>query len=438
MRVRASIGVMLAALAVAAPAAARDIEPAQWASADAALKVKGDRLSVTVPGAISTELQTRELRELSLRFQEGCALTGALSVDGVPSRDFEVKSKGGRIALRARAEPGVHNLRVALEPQGRCGRTVIESSSIREWIAIGTELSAKYMESDRKYSDLITDKADSLTLGTDFQWREVEPKQGVFDFTGADAMVAFADEHGMETRGHPLVWRHYIPGYVKRGSLTRAELIEIMRVHIQTIVGRYAGVVEEWDVVNEAISDEGRLRDVFWRRKIGRDYIALAFLFAHEADPGARLFLNDYETEEQNQKSNGLYRLARGLVEAGVPIDGVGFQYHATTDKYPDPDEMTDNLRRFEDLGLAVQITEADVANYTADPDSAKRRQLQADGFEAGARACKRVLACDRFTMWGLSDTYSWLGERHEPLPFDSQLESKPSWAALTDQLRPR
>jgi endo-1,4-beta-xylanase len=438
MRVRGLIGVIVAALAVAAPAAARDVEPVQWTSTDSALKVKGERLSVTVPGTISAELQTRELRELSLRFQEGCALKGRLSVDGVPTRDFEVKSKGGRVELRARAEPGVHQLRVALEPQGSCGRTVIESSSIREWIAIGTELSAKYMESDRKYGDLITGKADSLTLGTDFQWKAVEPKQGIFDFTGAGAMVAFADEHGMETRGHPLVWRHYIPGYVKNGRLTREELIEIMRVHIQTIVGRYAGVVEEWDVVNEAISDRGGLRDSFWRRKIGREYIALAFLFTHEADPDARLFLNDYETEEQNQKSNGLYRLAKGLVEAGIPIDGVGFQYHATTDKYPDADEMADNFRRFEDLGLAVQITEADVANYTADPDTAKRRQMQADGFEAGAKACKRVVACDRFTMWGLSDTYSWLGERHEPLPFDSKLGSKPSWAAITDQLRPR
>ena len=150
------------------------------------------------------------------------------------------------------------------------------------------------------------------------------------------------------------------------------------------------------------------------------------------------MFLNEYGAEEPNQKSDVLYKIAQTLIASGVPFDGVGFQFHASTGSYPDAGGMTENLRRFADLGLAVQITEGDVRNSTGERNNAERRQQQADAFTAGAKACKRVVACDRFTLWGLSDRYSWLGEDKEPLPFDAQMKSKPAWAAITEQLRPR
>lgn len=122
----------------------------------------------------------------------------------------------------------------------------------------------------------------------------------------------------------------------------------------------------------------------------------------------------------------------------GIRRHGIGFQYHASTGSFPSRDEMVENFRRFADLGLAIQITEADVADDTDDPNSPRRRELQADAFAAAAKACKQVVACDRFTMWGLSDEYSWLGEKKAPLPFDGKLKSKPSWGAIKDVLRPK
>jgi endo-1,4-beta-xylanase len=435
---RAMIWLVAGALLLAPAAEGRGIDAGAWSSPGPPPTVKGERLSVPVPGVITTELRTRNLRELTLRFEGGCPLDGRLSLDGGAVRDFAVGAKGGRVELRAGAPPGTHDVRVSLDPAGGCARAIIASSSLREWVPIGTELSAKYMREDRAYRDLVAAKADSITIGTDTQWSTIEPQQGVFEFGGADAVASFAEDLSMELRGHPLVWRHFIPGYAKRDRLTREQLIEIMRVHIQTIVGRYAGVVDEWDVVNEPLAENGTLRDVFWRRKIGRDYIGLAFEFAHQADPTARLFLNEFGAEEPNSKSDGLLRAAQTMLAAGVPIHGVGFQFHAATGAYPDANRMTDNLRRFEELGLAVQITEGDVRNSTGERGHPERRRQQADAFEAGAKACRRVVACDRFTTWGLSDRYSWLGESREPLPFDARLRSKPAWAAITKQLRPR
>ena len=366
-------------------------------------------------------------------------MDGRLVLDGRALKDFSVPGQGGKRGLSAKAGTGTHTVELDLAPGEECGRgrAVIESTTLREWIPIGTDVRAEYLE-DEKYAEHVAKHADSITHGWDMQWKEIEPQQGVFDFARADAVGDFAEENGLAMRGHPLVWRYYVPDYANSAQNTPEEVSEIMRSHIQSVVGRYRGTVDEWDVVNEPMADSGGLRNVYWRKKLGRNYLPLAFLYAHEADPDAQLFLNEFGVEVKNSKSDGLYEAARQMLAAGIPLHGIGFQFHASTEGWPDRDKMVENFRRFADLGLAIQITEADVVDESNNPNSAHRRALQADAFAAAAKACKQVVACNRFTMWGLSDKYSWLGEKKAPLPFDAKLKSKPSWGQIKDVLRPK
>jgi endo-1,4-beta-xylanase len=427
-------------LAVPSPGAAREIGLRTWDAKSAATAISGERVEISAPGAIATEVDTRTMREVSFRVEGRCRPRARLSVDGESFGAFTVPPRERHREVPAKVPAGQHSLRLELDPRAGCSRAraVIHRTSVREWVPIGSDMGTRYMEGDQPYQRLVADHVDSVTAGTDMQWSEIEPARGVFDFTGADQVVDFAEVNGLAVRGHPLVWRQFLPGWLRSGNWTRDELIEVMRNHIQTIVGRYRGRVAEWDVVNEAVEGNGTLRRNFWYRRIGPDYIELAFRFAHEADPGASLYYNDYDTEVTNTHSSAVHRLVSQAVARGTPIDGVGFQYHVNTDHWPQADAMAENFGRFADLGVEVQVTEADVPDYSNDPDSPERRRLQSEAFRAGAQACKREPACTRFTMWGLTDRYSWLGTEHRPLPFDRFLDPKPAWDALTDVLRPR
>jgi endo-1,4-beta-xylanase len=437
--IRHALASLAVAVALPLPASAREIAPEDWVASGSEPNAKPERLSVGVPNTITAHVQTRLLREVTVRFAEGCALSGELLLDGSPIRSFAIPEKGRKVGLSAKAGVGTHAIGLRLEPEDGCarGRAVVETASFREWIPIGSEAGERHLR-DRPYADLLARHVDSVTAGTDMQWNAIEPAPGVFDFAGADAVVAFAEAHDIPVRGHPLLWHANVPRYARQDSNGPAETAAILERHVSSVVGKYRGVVDEWDVVNEPVSDGGGLRDTWWRKDLGRNYIALAFLHASRADPDARLFLNEHSAEVVNGKSDTMLRIVEALLDAGIRIDGVGFQYHASTEGWPDRDKMVENFRRFADLGLAIQITEADVTDDTGDPDSAFRRSLQADAFAAGARACKKVVACERYTMWGLSDRYSWLGAGLRPLPFDQDLRAKPAWTTLKSILRPK
>ncbi len=367
---RSAIGVLVGFLLLASPALGRGIEAGEWALSDGLPQVRDGRLSLPVPNAISATLTTRELRELSFGFGGGCELSAEVSIDGRAVKSFAVPNDESRREVAVRANPGDHLVRIELTPGGRCerGRAVLESSSMREWVPIGTEIGWTYLSGDRPYQELVADHVDSVTDGNDMMWNEVEPQQGVFDFTAADRAIGFAEENGLEARGHPLVWRHFLPAWLRNHNWTRDEAIEILRNHVQTVVGHFRGRVTEWDVVNEPIGTNGGLRQNFFMEEIGRDYIGLAFLFAHEADPAAKLYMNDYLVEEENRKSDSFLAVARELVRLEIPFDGVGFQFHVGTDGWVDTPDAAANFERFSELGLEIQISEMDVPDRTANP----------------------------------------------------------------------
>ncbi len=282
----------------------------------------------------------------------------------------------------------------------------------------GHHLSQDYPDpftSDAKYRRLLAAEFNSLTPENQLKWDFVHPERDVYNFGPTDAIVAFAERHKQVVRGHTLLWHSQNPAWLEQGDFTDEELREILREHIYTVVGRYAGRIQQWDVANEVFSDpwngpvQLRQENIFIRR-LGPGIIADAFRWAHDADPTAKLFLNDYAVENIGEKSDAYYELAKDLLAQGVPLHGMGFQAHLSM-MYPYPHDLQQNLQRFADLGLETAITELDVRMVLGEDGKPTAQQLaqQADWYRWTLAACLAVEGCNSFTLWGFTDKYSWV-----------------------------
>jgi endo-1,4-beta-xylanase len=229
---------------------------------------------------------------------------------------------------------------------------------------------------------------------------------------------------------------------VTNGHFTRDQAIQILHDHIFTVLGRYRGRVPIWDVVNEAFDDSsGKLRNTPWREMIGDDYVELAFRFAHEADPDALLFYNDYSAEAMTGKANAIYDMAQDFIQRGVPINGIGLQAHFSVGGV-NALSIAQNMKRLGDLGLQVQITEMD-DRYEGET-TPEILQKQAEDYRNLMQVCLDHSNCTAFITWGVGDNYTWLrGENLgfyknplvEPLLFDDHYQPKPAYQALVDVL---
>lgn len=305
---------------------------------------------------------------------------------------------------------------------------------------------------------------NTLTAENDMKWGGLQPREGVFTFDAADRYVEFGQTHGLAVIGHTLVWHSQTPDWVFKGPdgkpASRELLLKRMETHIKTVVARYRGKIKGWDVVNEAISDgEGVLRISPWLEIIGDDFLLKAFQFAHEADPAAELYYNDYSLEGSSKREKALQVLQK-LKSRGARITGVGLQGHYGL-KWPSVSEIDRTIADFAGLNLKVMITELDVdvlpsawkdmsadigKNYAADPKlnpyaeglpAAKQAELArryADVFAVYTKHRKNIT---RVTFWGVADGGSWLnnwpvkGRTSHPLPFDRAFQPKPAFDAI-------
>lgn len=274
----------------------------------------------------------------------------------------------------------------------------------------------------------------------------IQPGVERYNFGPADQVVSFAIQHHMAIRGHNMVWHRQNPGWLM-GEKDPAKLSAILRNHIQTVMGHFAGKIYAWDVVNEALLDDGSIRPTVWSNAPGiglkgTDYIEQAFRWAHEADPKALLFYNDYDAEGLNAKSDAIYNLAKDLKMKGAPIDGVGLQMHLTL--HPPPlAEMGANLKRLAALGLQVQITELDVRLPTDPTGHATQANLEAQARIYGdvVSLCLKYPACTAIQTWGVTDKYSWIPQEYHhtlgaALPFDENYKPKPAYGAIAQAFR--
>lgn len=275
-----------------------------------------------------------------------------------------------------------------------------------------------------------------------------EPSQNNFSLGNAKKLTTFADTHGMDVRGHTLVWHSQVPGWISQDGKknnhgwTKAQLTDIMRNHINGVAGGLKGSIREWDVCNEVLDDDQsvvwsnpnafKLRQSVWKDVIGDEFIEEAFRMAHEADPDAKLFINDYSVEFMGDpKAEAYYNLVKKLVEKGVPIHGVGFQCHLTTGQF-NAKRFKDNLKRYADLGLEVAVTELDIAQY--DPNDANAAHIQAEDYCAAVMTALSMEHCRTVLIWGLCDPDSW--RQNNPLIYDGSMNPKEAYYAVHAALR--
>lgn len=306
-----------------------------------------------------------------------------------------------------------------------------------ENVRIGSAVRAEALAADARYGRLLSREFNALTPEYSLKWANIEPVRGFYDWTSNDRLMAFAASKKQVVYGHTLVWHTDVPAWVTE-DLSPQEVRDMLKDHVTRVVSRYRGKVWAWDVVNEALAEDGSLRDTIWLRKLGPNYIADAFYWARAADPNAMLFINEYGAEWENRKSAALLRLVKQLRSEGVPIQGVGFQSHLPYDR--SATGMAGNLARFTGSGFTVAITELDVRIDL--PATPEKLQRQATLYLDVVNACLSVSGCASLTMWGFTDAKSWIPSYHKGFGaaclFDEAYEPKPAYQELMAALLPR
>jgi len=320
-----------------------------------------------------------------------------------------------------------------------------------------------FNESDAASAELVKREFNRVTAENETKWKGVHAGQG-FDFSKADQFVEFGERNDMEVHGHTLVWHTDQPRWLFKGEgdkpATREELLDRLKLHIDKVAGRYKGRIAYWDVVNEALEDDGSMRKTEWYTIIGEDYIEQAFTMAAAAAPDAKLVYNDYNLEIP-AKRDAAVAIVERLKSKKVRIDAVGIQGHYRTTGDPTIQQVEDAIVAFKDAGMEVLISELDVdplpfawdkvgadVNFSVEmkaeldpytqsfPAEAEEAQAQryADLFRVFVKHSDAVVAV---TFWGVSDGASWLntwpvrGRTNYPLLFDRQLKPKKAWHAV-------
>lgn len=317
---------------------------------------------------------------------------------------------------------------------------------------------AQFSGTNASEAALVKKNFNSTTPENVLKWEYVEPQPGQFNFAPSDRYVDFGETNGMFIIGHTLVWHSQTPDWVFQNA-DRSILLERMSNHIHTVVGRYRGRIKGWDVVNEALNEDGTLRNSPWRKIIGDDYIEKAFQFAHEADPQAELYYNDYSLENPAKRA-GVVALVKKLQAAGIFITAVGTQEHINL-KWPAIQLVDDTLTELGQLGVKVNISELDIdvlprvsndtsadvgKNFAADPalnpytnglPDSVQQMLAQRYVELFAAYQRHPGVVARVTFWGVTDADSWLnnwpvaGRMNYPLLFDRRGNPKPAYLSV-------
>lgn len=301
---------------------------------------------------------------------------------------------------------------------------------------------------DTGETGLVGNQFNMLVGENEMKFDATEPSQGNFNYGGSDAVMWVADRYKQAVRGHTLAWHSQVPTWVSQdgkknnNGFTKRQLLDILKNHIFNVVGNYKGRICEWDVCNEVLDDDQsivrtdptayKLRPSIWATYIGEEFIDSAFVWAHQADPQARLYINEYGAEFMGgTKTEAYYNLVKRLKASNIPIDGCGLQCHLTTGEL-DTLKLEKNIRRYADIGMNCIITELDIA--LANPYAADALDIQAKEYGAITRVFLRNDNCPSMLVWGISDNHSW--RQNQPLLYNSSLEPKPAYYNVHAQLR--
>jgi endo-1,4-beta-xylanase len=321
---------------------------------------------------------------------------------------------------------------------------------------IGVAINQRQFDgTDAAAADMITKQFNQISPENVLKFQPTQPAADRYAFHAADSYVQFGLDRHMQVVGHNLVWHSQTGAWVFQGldgkPADRDTLLARMRDHIRTVVGRYKSKIHGWDVVNEAIDEDGSMRKSPWQVGIGDDYVAKAFEFAHDADPDAELYYNDFDLEKAAKRA-GVNKLVRDLQTRKLRIDGIGNQAHWRLET-PTIDEIDQALVELHGTGLKVMYSELDINLLSntprgADPATANpypnglpdeiQQQLARRYADVFGVFLKHRDAVTRVTFWGLSDADSWLnrGRMNYPLLWDRQRQPKPAFTAVVEALR--
>ncbi len=332
-----------------------------------------------------------------------------------------------------------------------------------EWFKVGTAMNTSDLVEGSEEMEILIKQYNVFTLENESKPENIHPSEDVYNFEALDKLVEFANEYDKTVRGHVLVWHSQCPDwffYDDEGNTVSADvLIERMKEHITTIVSHYKGEVDVWDVVNEVLGDNGGLRDSMWYQIIGDydgdgdsyDYIEIAFTAAHEADPDARLIINDYNLEWSEDRTISMYMMVKSMLEEGIPVDGIGLQMHIDIDF--DVETCKDNveiLMKLKDIDpdFVIEVTELDLSCYSWSDTATDIKltdefvemfdSLYADIFEMFIEFSEAGYL-DSVVMWGYNDGMSWLngypvsGRTNYPLLIDREYKLKSAYWSLID-----
>jgi endo-1,4-beta-xylanase len=302
---------------------------------------------------------------------------------------------------------------------------------------------------DERYSSILTNHYNLALLDNTPNWYFTDgglrPSRNEYNFSQMDGLVSFAKKHDMAIQAHHFVWgeEKWLPDWLKNGNYNKEEVLEIMKDHIYTVGKRYSGKVQEWTVVNEAHSRGQKFNNLkdWWKEALGDNkYIDNAFVWAREADPQAKLILNDFGNETYGSISDEMYEYIKNALLRGIPIDGVGFQMHIDGSNPPSKSEVIENMRRFGSLGINVYVTEFDVNMANVNGSENTRNSTQAKIYYDMARACIESMVCKSFSILGITDKETWyayLGyQNSDPLIFDEEYNMKPSFCSLYEAFK--
>ncbi|KAK4191293.1 glycoside hydrolase superfamily [Podospora australis] len=240
------------------------------------------------------------------------------------------------------------------------------------------------------------------------KWESLQPTSSTFTFAAADQIVSLATQNNQILRCHTLVWHSQLPSFVKTTAWTPSSLTALLKSHISNVMGHYKGKCTHWDVVNEALNEDGSFRPSIFLEVLGPGYIPLSFQFAAQADPEAKLYYNDFNLEISPPKAAGAVKIVKLVQDAKQKIDGVGFQGHLTVGQLPPLANLTATLRQYTELGVEVAFTELDIAHPTL-PSTEQGREQQGVDYVTVTKACLAVEKCVGITVWQFTDRYSWV-----------------------------
>ena len=321
----------------------------------------------------------------------------------------------------------------------------------KDYFMIGVAVNQRNVTNPEQ-SALVKKEFNSITAENDMKPEPTEPREGEFNWENADRIANFARQNGIKLRGHCLMWHSQIGRWMTAEGTTKEQFYARMKNHIQAVVSRYKDVIYAWDVVNEAMSDDANATDPYRQSAMyklcGDEFIEKAFQYAHEADPKALLFYNDYSTVDPHKRDR-IYNMVKKMKAKGIPIDGIGMQAHYNI-YYPSEARLDSAITLFKTVVKHIHITEFDIRvneemggglSFSREgatvTDSVK--QHLADQYARCFRVFRKhkdVIDC--VTFWNLGDRDSWLGARNYPLPWDENYQPKLAYEYIRDMKGPK